>query len=126
LPAVKKLASNASGANGLIVEVQSFGLENRLENSLEISIFRIIQELVTNIIKHANATTGTVHLTNHNYILNIMVEDNGIGFNPKQITKTKAGMGISSIDKRVEHLDGTLTIESENNKGTTVIIDIPL
>jgi two-component system sensor histidine kinase DegS len=126
LPAVKKLASNASGANGLIVEVQSFGLENRLENSLEISIFRIIQELVTNIIKHANATTGTVHLTNHNYILNIMVEDNGIGFNPKQITKIKAGMGISSIDKRVEHLDGTLTIESENNKGTTVIIDIPL
>jgi two-component system sensor histidine kinase DegS len=73
LPAVKKLASNASGANGLIVEVQSFGLENRLDNSLEISIFRIIQELVTNIIKHANATTGTVHLTNHNYILNIMV-----------------------------------------------------
>ena len=53
-------------------------------------------------------------------------EDNGKGFNPNQVTKTKAGMGISSIDKRVEHLDGKMTIESEKLKGTTVIIDIPL
>jgi signal transduction histidine kinase len=55
-----------------------------------------------------------------------MVEDDGKGFNPQQITKTNAGMGISSIDKRVEHLDGKMTIESEKNKGTSVIIDIPL
>lgn len=126
LPAVEKLSSNASGINGLTFEVQSFGLDQRLENALEISIFRIIQELVTNVIKHANATKGIVHLTNHDDNLNIMIEDNGIGFNPKQISKTKVGMGISSIDKRVEHLDGKLTIESEKNKGTTVIIDIPL
>ena len=126
LPAVKKLTENASGINGLKFEVQSFGLEQRLENSLEISIFRIIQELVTNIIKHANATQAIVHLTNHNDSLNIMVEDNGMGFNPKISTKTKKGMGINSIDKRVEHLDGKFTIESEINKGTSIIIDIPL
>ncbi|MBC2845595.1 tetratricopeptide repeat-containing sensor histidine kinase [Winogradskyella flava] len=126
LPAVEKLSKNASGINGLSFEVQSFGLEQRLENSLEITIFRIIQELVTNIIKHANATKGIVHLTNHEDNLNIMIEDNGIGFNPKQVTKINSGMGISSIDKRIEHLDGTLTIESEKNEGTTVIIDIPL
>ncbi|WP_178989252.1 tetratricopeptide repeat-containing sensor histidine kinase [Winogradskyella schleiferi] len=126
LPAVEKLSSNASGINGLTIEVQSFGLEQRLDNSLEISIFRIIQELVTNIIKHANATKGYVHLTNHEENLNIMIEDNGVGFNPKQINRKNNGMGINSIDRRVEHLEGTLTIESEKNKGTTVIIDIPL
>lgn len=126
LPAVEKLSFNASGINGLTFEVQSFGLEKRIENSLEITVFRIIQELVTNIIKHAHATTGIVYLTNYEDNLNIMIEDNGIGFNPKQITKTNAGMGISSIDKRVEHLDGQFNIESEKNKGTTVIIDIPL
>jgi signal transduction histidine kinase len=126
LPAVKKLSSNASSTNGLIFEVQSFGLEKRLENSLEISIFRIIQELVTNVIKHANATKGIVHLTNHDDNLNIMVEDNGIGFNPKLVTKTKTGMGITSIDKRVERLEGEFTIESKKNQGTTIIIDIPL
>jgi two-component system sensor histidine kinase DegS len=126
LPAVEKLSFNASGINGLTFEVQSFGLEKRLENSLEITVFRIIQELVTNIIRHANATKAIVYLTNYEDNLNIMIEDNGIGFNPKQITKTNAGMGISSIDKRVEYLDGQFTIESEINKGTTVIIDIPL
>ncbi len=126
LPAVAKLAENASGANSLKFEVQSHGLEERIDNSLEISIFRIIQELVTNVIKHANATKGIIHLTNHEDSINIMVEDNGKGFNPNQVTKTNKGMGISSIDKRVEHLDGKLTIESEKFKGTTVIIDIPL
>ncbi len=126
LPAVEKLSSNASGLNGLSFEVKSYGLEQRLENSIEITVFRIIQELTTNIIKHAQATKGTIHLTNHKDSLNIMVEDNGKGFNPSQITKTNKGMGISSIDKRVEHLGGSMTIESENNKGTTVIIDIPL
>jgi len=126
LPAVEKLAKNASGINGLEFEVQSFGLEQRLDNSLEISIFRIIQELVTNIIKHAKATQGVIHITNHSDNLNIMVEDNGVGFNPKQLSKTKPGMGITSIDKRVESLDGKFTIESEISKGTTVIIDLPL
>ena len=126
LPAVKNLTDNASGINGLSFEVQSFGLDERLDNSLEISIFRIIQELVTNIIKHANATKGIVYLTNHDSNLNVMIEDNGKGFNPTKVKVNKSGMGISSIDKRVEHMDGKLSIESELNKGTTVIIDIPL
>ena len=97
-----------------------------MENSLELTIFRIIQELVANIIKHAEATEAMIHLTNHKDSLNIMVEDNGKGFNPNQITTKNKGMGISSIDKRVEHLEGTMTIESETNKGTTIIIDIPI
>lgn len=126
LPAVEKLAKNASGINGLEFEVQSFGLDQRLDNSLEISIFRIIQELVTNIIKHAKATQGTIHITNHSDNLNIMVEDNGVGFNPKQLSKVKSKMGITSIDRRVESLGGEFTIESEISKGTTVIIDLPL
>lgn len=126
LPAVEKLTENASGINGLTFEVQSFGLEKRLENTLEISIFRIIQELVTNIIKHANAKHAAVHLNNHDDHLNLMIEDDGIGFNPKPMIKSKSGMGISSIDKRVAYLDGKMTIESEKDKGTTIIIDIPL
>jgi hypothetical protein len=126
LPAIKKLAKNASDNDNFQIEVHSYGLDQRLDNSLEIAIFRIIQELVTNIIKHAEASEANIHITNHEDSLNIMVEDNGKGFNPNQITKTNKGMGISSIGKRIEHLNGTMTIESEINKGTTVIIDIPL
>jgi len=126
LKAVQNMADNISASNQIQIDVLDHGLDQRLENSLELSLFRIIQELTTNIIKHAQATEATIHLTNHDDSINIMVEDNGIGFNPNQITKTSKGMGISSIDKRVEHLDGKLTIESETNKGTTIIIDIPL
>ena len=126
LKAITEMTDKISALNKITIDVIDHGLENRLENSLELTIFRIVQELITNIIKHANATEATIHITNHDDSLNIMVEDNGIGFNPSQITKTKKGMGISSIDKRVEHLNGNMTIESEPNKGTTIIIDIPL
>ncbi|WP_178983841.1 ATP-binding protein [Winogradskyella helgolandensis] len=125
LKAVRHMADKVSGSNTIKIEVLDHGLDNRLENSLELTLFRIIQELITNVIKHAEASEVTIHLTNHEDSINIMVEDNGKGFNSNQITKTNKGMGISSIDKRVEHLEGQLTIESEINKGTTVIIDIP-
>jgi two-component system, NarL family, sensor histidine kinase DegS len=126
LKTVQTMANKISIDNKIEIDVIDHGLENRLENSLELTIFRIIQELITNVIKHANASQTTIHLTNHEDTLNIMVEDNGKGFNPNQITKTTKGMGISSIDKRVEHLNGTMTIESEINQGTSIIIDIPL
>jgi len=126
LKAINEMADKISASNKLVIEVIDHGLENRLENSLELTIFRIIQELITNVIKHANSTEVSVHITNHEDSLNIMVEDNGKGFNPSQITKTNKGMGISSIDKRIAHLNGTMTIESEIKKGTTIIIDLPL
>ena len=133
LPAVERLSKSASGINNLQLEVKSFGLDKRLENTLEIAIFRIVQELVTNIIKHAQASIGTIHLTNHEHNLNIMVEDNGIGFNPYNISTPKNGMGLNSINQRVAHLNGKITIDSRQNKdqrvgetGTTIIIDLPI
>ncbi|QNJ96774.1 sensor histidine kinase [Constantimarinum furrinae] len=125
LPAVMKLAKNASGTNDLHIEVQDYGLNERLENSLEIAIFRIIQELVTNIIKHANASEGSISITQHDDSLNIIVEDNGTGFNFNTV-QTKEGMGLSSIERRVEHLQGSMEIDSTPGKGTSILIDIPL
>jgi len=124
LKAIQDMADKVSGSNETTIDVVDYGLENRLENSLELTIFRIIQELITNVIKHAQATEATIHITNHEDSLNIMVEDNGNGFYIKDIRKS-SGMGIHSIDKRIENLGGTVTIESEIDKGTTVIIDIP-
>lgn len=126
LIAVQNMANKVSVSNKIQIDVVDHGLDDRLENRIELTLFRVIQELITNVIKHAEATEATIHLTNHEDSINIMVEDNGKGFNPSQITKTNKGMGISSIDKRITHIDGSMTIESEKNKGTTVIIDIPL
>ncbi len=125
LPAIEKLAKNASWVNNLKVDVQSFGLDERLENSLEIAIFRIIQELVTNVIKHARALEASISITQHDDSLSIIVEDNGVGFDAKNIQQ-KDGMGLSGIERRVEHLEGTMEIDSTPKKGTSVLIDIPL
>ena len=125
LPAVEKLARNASGASKLTIEVQDFGLTERIDNTLEITIFRIIQELVTNIIKHANASEASISLTQHDTTLSIIVEDNGKGFNPRTMND-KDGMGLSSIEKRVEHLEGSMEVDSTPGNGTNILIDIPI
>jgi len=125
LPAIKRLAYNASVNTKLQIDVQDFGLEERLENTIEISVFRIIQELVTNIIKHADATEATISITQHESSLNIIVEDNGKGFSTLKIRK-KEGMGLSSIERRVEHIEGTMEIDSMPGKGSSILLDIPL
>lgn len=125
LKAIKEMANTISGSDKLTIQVIDYGLDQRLENSLELTIFRVIQELLANIIKHAEATDATIHITNHDDSLNILVEDNGKGFILKNIRKS-SGMGIHSIEKRIENLEGTITIESELHKGTTIIIDIPI
>ncbi|MEL6809827.1 MAG: sensor histidine kinase [Bacteroidota bacterium] len=125
LPAVEKLARNASVANGLTIEVQDFGLNEKLEGSLEISIFRIIQELVTNIIKHAQATEANISITRHEDSLSIIIEDNGKGFNIRKKNK-RSGMGLSSIEKRIEHMEGSMDVDSTPGKGTNILIDLPL
>lgn len=126
VPAVKKMADKMSVLNLLEMNVIPFGLKDRLDNKLEVSLFRMIQELCTNIIKHAKASEVNIYLTQHNGTdINLIIEDNGIGFDPKKI-KSSDGMGLKNIEKKVEQMGGTFSIDSINDKGTTIIIDIPL
>lgn len=123
--AITSLAEKISAANSLQVEVIEYGVSNELEISFEIMVFRIVQELLTNIIKHAAATKAAISLSQFDNNLSIIVEDNGIGFDQTTIT-TKKGMGVASIQKRITHLEGTFTVDSTVGKGTSVLIDIPL
>lgn len=125
LQAVNRMAHNINVTKKTKVKVLGHGLENRLENSVELNMFRMIQELVTNAVKHANATEINIHITNHGDSLNFLIEDNGSGFDVGDIPESE-GMGLSSIEQRVRGLDGFFTIESGYGKGTTIIIDIPI
>ncbi|SFB72611.1 hypothetical protein SAMN04487907_101277 [Zunongwangia mangrovi] len=124
VPSINNFASKVSVGNNLVVQVEDHDMEGRLENSVEITIFRIVQELITNVIKHAQASEIIVHLTSFEDHINIMVEDNGKGFDPS-IIKDNDGMGLASIIKRVEHLGGNVDIDSQPGSGTTVILNIP-
>ena len=123
--AIKHLADNYSASKKIKISVYENGLDQRLENSVEFTLFRIVQELITNVIKHARAKAIDIHLNEFDNHLTIMVEDDGTGFNPDQITKTSPGMGLNNIDKRVELLNGKMIIESQKESGTSIIIEIP-
>jgi signal transduction histidine kinase len=124
LVAIRIMADKISSADNIKIEVIDFGLNKRLKNSLEITIFRIIQELITNVIKHAEAKNATINISLYDKNLNIIIEDDGKGFDFKKVN-LKKGMGISSIKTRIDHLKGTFKIDSTLEKGSSIIIDIP-
>ena len=125
LVAIKIMAEKISSADKINIEVVDFGLDKSLDNNFEILVFRIVQELITNIIKHANAKNITINISLYDNNLNLIVEDDGKGFDVKKID-LKNGMGISSIKTRINHFNGTIDIDSTLKKGTTIIINIPI
>ena len=125
LPAVCNFATKVSASNKLVIEVKDHGMDERLENSFEITVFRMVQELITNVIKHAKASEVIIHLTHRGEEIELMVEDNGRGFNSSEV-KYEEGMGVHSIQRRVEYLGGTVDIKSVEGKGTSVFINIPI
>ncbi|WBL22142.1 tetratricopeptide repeat-containing sensor histidine kinase [Zunongwangia sp. HRR-M8] len=125
VPSIKNYAAKVSVGNSLVIHIEDHDMERRLETSLEITIFRILQELITNVIKHAEASEIIVHLTAFDDHINIMVEDDGKGFDTSKL-KEKNGMGLGSIIKRIEHIGGKVEIDSQPDGGTTVILDIPV
>jgi signal transduction histidine kinase len=82
-----------------------------------------VQELLTNIIKHAEATEVTIQFSEDENMLNVMVEDNGKGFD---VNKIKYGLGLTNIEKRLEKIEGDIVIDSAIGNGTTIILNIPL
>ena len=124
LLAVEMMAEKISSADKIKIEVIHFGLDKRLENTLELTVFRIIQELLTNILKHAEAKKASINISLYDKNLNVIIEDDGKGFDIKKVNLNK-GMGISSIKTRVEHLKGTFEIDSTLGKGSSIIMNIP-
>ena len=95
---------------------------NGTSDIIKINSYRIIQESLLNITKHANATQVNITLGYTNENLNFTIEDDGVGFNDK---KTSKGIGISNINSRVKTINGTYSLVSQKNKGTQTTVLIP-
>lgn len=127
IPALKELTSHLQRSNGLKV-MFSASIDNvMLDAQNEILIYRIVQELVSNVLKHADATKLTISLTGfeEGNLVNILVEDNGKGFNLDKPEKTSKGIGLDSLTEMIQKLDGEIGIDSSPKSGTTVSADIP-
>lgn len=107
------------------ITYQSVGLSGSdLPQSISIAVYRMVQELVNNVLKHAQANTILVQLAVSEYDLTITVEDDGIGFTPDKTANS--GIGLKNIRNRVDFLKGTIDYQSAPGKGTSVLIEIPL
>lgn len=125
LQAVQELCNSISAGKLLRVTLQSYGMEKRLSPSTEIMLFRIIQELLNNIVKHAKATEAIIQFNKEDNRLSVIVEDNGHGFNMAD-AEVAAKAGLASVESRVTYLNGKLAIDSQKESGTTVMMDFLL
>ena len=101
------------------------GLEGceELDGELHLTIYRIMQEQLTNIMKHAAATAVTVHLENEGATLALRIEDNGVGFLPGKKT---LGIGLTNMSSRAETIGGRLHLTSAPGKGTRLVVQFPI
>ncbi|QGY42148.1 tetratricopeptide repeat protein [Maribellus comscasis] len=123
IPSIKTIAREISISEKLQIDVTNINVNKRIKNNIEIQVFRSVQELLTNIIKHAEATEAIIQFSEDDNRLNIMVEDNGKGFS---LNEVKIGLGLTNIEKRIENIDGNIVVDSTPGNGTTVILNIPL
>ena len=98
---------------------------NRFDLKKELTIYRTISELINNTIKHAQATRITINIFILNNMLNLVYEDNGIGFSVDEKTAAKQGMGLKNIESRIHSLEGIVVIDSQQSKGMKATITIP-
>jgi signal transduction histidine kinase len=123
--ALKEYAFRISKQNNIAIEVNTFGVEKRLNQSVEVNIYRIIQEWINNVIKYSGAKNLTIQLTGYENEINILIEDNGKGFEKEKLVKSQ-GWGWKNIQSRLEAINGVLEIDSrEGVAGTSFIIDLP-
>jgi signal transduction histidine kinase len=100
------------------------GFMDRIPEEKEMILYRIVLELVNNVVKHANATELTVQLIKYPDEIMLTVEDNGTGFNQDAVHRS--GTGLNNIRSRIAYLDGNVRIDTNEHSGTTVIVDVPV
>jgi signal transduction histidine kinase len=124
LPAVERLVETFRASTGMAVHFESRLGENRLSSEVETTLYRVVQEGLTNVAKHAGARTVSVLLVRRDTSASAVVEDDGQGF--ERTDEDRGGIGLAGMRERLALLDGRLTIESDPATGTTVAAEVPL
>ncbi|MGB3077133.1 MAG: ATP-binding protein, partial [Chitinophagales bacterium] len=121
--AIHDLCNTIQSAGGVEVNFITAGLDSRLDHKIEIALYRSVQELISNILKYAGAKEITIYFHRQEEWLSLMVEDDGIGFDPE---KKSSGTGISNVRSRINLLNGITLFDTSPGRGCTVTIKIPI
>jgi signal transduction histidine kinase len=124
--ALKALCNDWSARFLIKLDLQTLGRQQRLAANIEIAIYRIVQEALTNVLKHANASSVSIVLDQRSDEYRLIIEDDGIGMPRTAPIAEGSGLGLLGIRERLALLGGTITIESSVGAGTTLFVVIPL
>lgn len=125
--AVRSQAKKYLEPIGVKVRFRVTDLKDRLPAEVEIAVFRVIQEAITNIARHAQASQAHISLTKKDDRLIVRIEDNGIGFDPGQVLDGQGqGWGLRGMKERITLLDGEFYVGSKPGRGTLVLAKVPL
>ncbi len=122
LEAIEYLLQSTFELSDIKYKFEYFDINQRFDERIEISLYRVLQELVNNIVKHANASEVNVLLSKQGNNLVFFVEDNGVGMQ----NKSKRGHGVLNIKSRIDMIKGSINYQPTTNSGTTAIITIPI
>lgn len=127
LVAVEDLCKKVNDAGKLHITFRHYNFKRKLKKDFELEVFRIVQELINNTIKHAQARNLEIQFLIQQDSLVIMAEDDGKGFDfQKKIKSRSKGKGLTNITNRINFMRGTLRVESSEDFGTSFIIHLPL
>ena len=127
--ALKSLLNDFSERTDITVEYKNKMKGKKLPYEVETAFYRIVQEALTNIEKHAQSAQNVVlNITQKRHFVSLSISNDGLGFDKQTLNKTnpERGLGLRNMVDRTELLEGHLTVNSSPNKGTTVIVNIPV
>ncbi|MFC1878478.1 sensor histidine kinase, partial [Chloroflexota bacterium] len=102
------------------------GIGRRFSQQIETTVFRVIQEATTNVVRHAQTDQVVVRVWFHSQSLGLQIKDFGLGFDPAAIRTSGRTTGLSGIEERIALCNGQLTIETQYQQGTNITAEIPI
>ena len=126
--AIRASVNQASENSSILFACRVKDIEGLFDKDAEIHVYRIVQEAITNVVKHSAATEAAVVIKKQTSVILLSIRDNGRGFNPAEPSSQPhdLGYGLSGIAERVRILSATLVIKSQPNKGTSLTIEVPI
>jgi signal transduction histidine kinase len=124
VPALERLVQTFTEGTGIEVQLESRLGEERLPGEIETTLYRLIQEALTNVVKHAHATTVSILLVRRGGKVTGIVEDDGRGFDPAEARAD--GLGLVGMRERAGLVGGRLTVEASAGAGTTIAVEVPV
>jgi signal transduction histidine kinase len=124
VPALERLVETFTEQTGIPAELETVLGDARLPGPVETALYRIVQEALTNVIKHSRATRVSVLVTRKRDSVAAVIEDDGVGFSPEDVRD--GGLGLIGMRERIALLDGRLTVESAPEGGTSLVAEVPV